>query len=216
MGSQKKLIVLGAGGHGLSVLDAAVSAGYTPVGLMDSHLQGSSAHGFPLLRSFDGVDFSEVEIGLGIGHNFAREAAFLKLRQQFPKAHFPSIVHATAWVSPTASLAEGSVVLAHASVGPMAVVGAGAILNTGATLDHESRLSAFASLSPGAHTGGKVTIGERAMVGLNAGLLQGTTIGEDTVIGAHSLVRSDVAPLMVAYGVPCVEVRSRGRDDTYL
>jgi acetyltransferase-like isoleucine patch superfamily enzyme len=58
-----------------------------------------------------------------------------------------------------------------------------------------------------------VKIGERAMIGLNAGVLQGVTIGEDSVIGAHSLVRSDIEPLTLAYGVPCIAVRARERSE---
>jgi acetyltransferase-like isoleucine patch superfamily enzyme len=118
-------------------------------------------------------------------------------------------------VSPSATLEAGTIVLAQASVGPFATTGRGALLNTGSSLDHESKLDDFASLGPGSHTGGQVFIGARTMVGLNAGVLQGISIGSDTVIGGQSLVRTDIPAGTVAFGVPCAPVRSRLATDIY-
>ena len=55
-----------------------------------------------------------------------------------------------AFVSPSAVLAPGSVVLAMACVGTGSVVEEGAILNLGAILDHDCTLGACAHLAPGA------------------------------------------------------------------
>jgi len=73
----------------------------------------------------------------------------------------------------------------------------------------------FASLGPGSRTGGNVSIGQRSVLGLQAGILQGRTIGEDTVVGAHSLVVEDIPPLSVAMGAPCRVTRSREWDENY-
>ena len=144
-----------------------------------------------------------------------RFRAFEEVLSVFPQAQFPSIVHSSAWVSPTASLGRGAVVLAQASVGAGSTLGAGALINTGASLDHDSTLADFASLGPGARTGGKTLIGPRTMLGLQAGILQGRNIGEDTVVGAHSLVIESIPPLSVAIGTPCRVTRSREWDENY-
>jgi len=210
-----KIAVLGAGGHALSILDAAVSAGFQPVAVVDPHVEKATQFELPLLRDPSSLDLSEVALCLGIGHNYVREAIFLATREAYPGARFPSLIHKTAWVSPTATLSDGTVVLANASVGPLAKTGVGAIVNTGASLDHESLLDDFASLAPGAHTAGSVSIGVRAMIGLNAGIIQGVTIGHDSVIGAHSLVRHDIPDSVIAYGVPCSKVRERKASEPY-
>ena len=90
----------------------------------------------------------------------------------------------------------------------------GSLINTGASLDHESVLEAFASLGPGAHTGGGVAIGQRSVIGLNAGILQGRNVGADSVIGAQSLVTSDIESGVVAVGSPARAIRTRQREDT--
>ena len=215
MTKSSKIAILGAGGHALSVLDAAASAGFVPYAFVDPDLTQFEVFGLPVVPDLSGLDLSEIAVCLGIGNNFVREAVFAETRKAFPEASFPVIRHATAWVSPGVVLGEGTAVLAHASVGPSARTGMGAVLNTGASLDHGSSLDDFASLGPGARTAGDVTIGARAMIGLNAGVLQGVTIAHDAVVGAHSLVNLDIPALVVAYGVPCAPVRERNQKDPY-
>jgi sugar O-acyltransferase (sialic acid O-acetyltransferase NeuD family) len=210
-----KIVILGSGGHALAVWDASLSAGFTPIGFVDPALSSSRVEGLPVVSDFSEIDFSEVDVALGIGHNFAREQATIGLLDKYPAARMPVIVHQTAWVSPSAVLDAGTVVMAQASVGPFATTGRGALVNTAASLDHESQLGDFASLGPGSHTGGQVIVGARTMIGLNAGILQGISIGSDSVIGGQSLVRTDIPAGTVAFGVPCVPVRTRLATDVY-
>jgi sugar O-acyltransferase (sialic acid O-acetyltransferase NeuD family) len=210
-----KIVILGSGGHALAVWDASLSAGFTPIGFVDPAQSSSRVEGLSVVSDFSEIDFSEVGVALGIGHNFAREQATIGLLDKYPEVRLPVIIHQTAWVSPSATLDAGTIVMAQASVGPFATTGRGALLNTAASLDHESQLGDFASLGPGAHTGGQVVIGARTMVGLNAGILQGISIGADTVIGGQSLVRTDIPEGTVAFGVPCAPVRSRLATDLY-
>lgn len=48
----------------------------------------------------------------------------------------------------------------------------------------------------------KVTIGERAWIGANTTILPGVTIGENTVVGAGSVVTKDLPANVIAVGVP--------------
>ena len=52
-----------------------------------------------------------------------------------------------------------------------------------------------------------VEIGNRTWIGANVTILGGVTIGDDAVIGAGSVVTSDVAAGSVAHGVPCRVVK---------
>jgi sugar O-acyltransferase (sialic acid O-acetyltransferase NeuD family) len=210
----KNLIVIGAGGHAGSVADAARSAGFTIVGFFDGSA-GRTAGEREALDSLDGVDLEATGFALGIGANYSREDSYATIKNSYPGARFPVIVHSSAWVSPSANLAEGAVVMSMASIGPGCSVGLGSLVNTGSSIDHDSKIGSFASLGPGARTGGNVTIGERTVVGLNAGILQGISVGSDTVIGAHSLVNKAMLDSVVAYGTPATVVRQRQREEPY-
>lgn len=48
-----------------------------------------------------------------------------------------------------------------------------------------------------------VTIGENCWLGANVTVLPGVTIGDNTVIGAGSLVTKDIPSGVLAYGQPC-------------
>lgn len=213
--SGPEVVILGAGGHALSVADAAQSSGMAIRGLYSPESGGLRGSSFEIVSDLENIDFGSIWFALGVGTNHSREDLLTSFLSDFPRARLTTVVHATAWVSPHSTIHDGAVILAHGSVGPGSTVGLGALLNTGASLDHDSSLGSFGSLGPGARTGGHVHIGERTMVGMQAGILQGITVGSDSVIGAHSLVNQDVESNAVAWGSPARVMRSRARDDAY-
>lgn len=215
MARARKLVIIGSGGHALSVWDAAVSAGFTVEAFLDPNTQAREQGDTRVIAGLDSIDLDGVGFALGVGSGFAREAAMRELVETVTEAHFPPVVHFTAYVSPGSKLEDGVVVLSHAHVGPGCTLGIGALLNTGSSLDHHSTLGEFATLSPGARTGGRVHIGNRSMVGLNAGVLEGVTVGEDSIVGALSMARRNIPNNSVAYGNPCVIVRERAREEPY-
>ena len=215
MNPSPRLVVIGSSGHAQSVLEAADSAGFVVDGTISTENSDGDIGFASLISALHDVDIVTTALALGHGVNHVRFRAFEEVLSVFPQAQFPPIVHSSAWVSPTASLGRGAVVLAQASVGSGSTLGAGALINTGASLDHDSTLSDFASLGPGSRTGGNTLIGPRTMLGLQAGILERRTIGEDSVVGAHSLVIENIPPLSVAIGTPCRVTRSRKWDENY-
>lgn len=209
-----RIAVVGSSGHAKSVSEAAESAGLVVESTHELGEPGDTTFDH-LLSSLKALDFDSVGLSLGAGDNQLRESAYKAVGAAYPNAFFPPIVHSTAWVSSSAHLGPGSVVLAHASVGAGARVGAGGLVNTGSSLDHDSEMKEFSSLAPGARTGGNVRIGARSMIGLQAGILQGRSVGDDSAIGAHSLVIEDIPPFSVGMGTPCRVTRSRVKDEPH-
>lgn len=61
-----------------------------------------------------------------------------------------------------------------------------------------------------------VTIGSGAWIGANVTVLPDVTIGENSVIGAGSVVTKDIPANVIAYGSPCRVAREIGEhDDVY-
>jgi len=54
---------------------------------------------------------------------------------------------------------------------------------------------------------GKVTIKKNARIGSHSVVMPGVTIGENSVIGAFSLVTTDIADNVVAFGIPAKVIR---------
>ena len=58
-----------------------------------------------------------------------------------------------------------------------------------------------------------VHIGENVWIGANAVVLPGITIGDNSVIGAGSVVTKDIPPNVIAVGNPCRVLREIGEHD---
>jgi len=58
-----------------------------------------------------------------------------------------------------------------------------------------------------------VHIGKNVWIGSNVSILPGVNIGDNSVIGAGSVVTSDIPANVVAYGIPCKVIREIGEKD---
>jgi len=201
-----RVLIYGAGGHGRSVLDAALAAPAVRVeGFLDDceALHGTAVDGVPVLggeawlaeRGGDAL-----RIALAVGDNRARERLAERLRRLGVAT--ATIVHPTAYVSPRASVEPGCVILAGAVVGPGVSLGEGSVVNTAATVDHDATIGRFVHVAPGSHLAGAVRLGDRVRVGLGASIAQGIAIGEDAVLGAGAVVLAALPAGVVAVGVP--------------
>lgn len=57
------------------------------------------------------------------------------------------------------------------------------------------------------HYSGTVTLKRNCRIGTHSTIMPGVTIGENSIIGAYSLVKSDIPHNCIAYGVPTRYIR---------
>jgi sugar O-acyltransferase (sialic acid O-acetyltransferase NeuD family) len=193
------ILVYGGGGHGKSLVDLLRSLGsYRIVGIVDDALEpGTLIMGLPVLGSSailpglaeKGVRLAVNAVG-GIGNIGVRIQVFQKLAQ----AGFacPAVVHPSAWVEPSASLAAGVQVFPQAYVGSEVQLGYGAIVNSSAVVSHDCRVGDYANISPGAILAGEVQVEPAALVGMGATINLQVKIGAGARIGNGATVKSDV------------------------
>ncbi|MDP2013525.1 MAG: acetyltransferase [Actinomycetota bacterium] len=216
MGSMHAVII-GAGGHAVSVAETVRSAGYELRGFTSTDDFGSTLLGLPVTADLPADHLeSGGSVIIAIGDNATREAVWTRLSSIVSIDQLPAVCHKSAVIAPSAQLSPGAVVMQGVIVANQARIGVGALLNTGSILEHESSLGDFASLAPRAVTGGRVIVGARSAISIGAVLKHGLTIGEDTVVGGSSYLDRDLPSGVVAYGVPARVVRSRERGDAYL
>ena len=209
-----RLLGLGAGGHAKVVLEVALALGYDVVGLLDPRrdLWGTTVCGVPVLGGdelmapqYDG-GVRTAFIGLGSGQDTAPRAALYR-RARDAGFEIPSLVHAAAVVSPSATLGRGATVLAGGLINADAVLGENVIVNTGAIVEHDCRLGDHVHVASGARLAGGVQIGDGVHVGLGACVNQGIEIGPGAVVGSGAVVVRDVEPGAVVAGVPARPLR---------
>ena len=134
-----RIAVLGAGGHGKVVADAALAIqGISVVGFLDDDpaLAGRTFLGLPMLGAISLWQELDIDaIVPAIGDNRARRAVVIRERAR--NATVATIVHPAAVVSRRASVGIGTAVLAGAIINADAQVGENVIVNTGAIVEHD-------------------------------------------------------------------------------
>jgi sugar O-acyltransferase (sialic acid O-acetyltransferase NeuD family) len=209
-------IVIGAGGHAVSVIDSLLAAGEQILGATDTSARGEILT-IPILGSDQVIwNYSPeaVRLALGIGGSGANYAAIARRRSQLITQFidagyvFDIIQHPSALLARSSSLSPGCQLMAGAIVQASVTVGAHTIINTRACIDHNCSLGQFCHIGPGATLGGAVTVGDYAFVGLGAVILPGCTVGSRSVVGAGATVIRDVPPGKVVVGSPARELPS--------
>lgn len=143
----KKLLILGAGGYGKTIGDLASQLNrYESIAFLDDGRTGDGILGTcaDYLRFCDG----QTEVYPAFGNNAIRMEWLSRLREN--GVAVPTLVHPRAYVSPTAKLGVGTMVLPMAVVNTGVTVEDGCIINIGALIDHDSVIGTGTHLAPGA------------------------------------------------------------------
>lgn len=204
----KPLILIGGGGHCKSVLEAAESAGFSILGVLDIPEEvGKEILSTKVIGTDDDipayVDKAEFVITVGFIKN---PAIRIKLYNKIKEAggNLATIVASTAYVSQYATLGEGTVVLHQAFVNAGAKVGNNVILNTATNIEHDAMIGDHCHISTGTMVNGECKVGERCFIGSQSVVANCITIGDDIIIGAGSCVRKSITEKGIYAGNPAV------------
>lgn len=170
----KTLLILGAGGHGKAVAEAALLSGHWQrIAFVDDRWpQLQTTFGWPVVADVAGLSAVATVANAAIaavGNNATRESWLKAISAVgLPLA---TVIHPRACVSASAQVGVGTAIMALAMVGVEVRIGEGAILNAGSTVDHDATLGDFAHLGVGVQIAGGVQIGARTW--LQAGCCAG-------------------------------------------
>lgn len=204
------LLIIGAGGHGKVVADAALETGkWNEIMFMDDAWPEKKKNGQWDIhgRVNHLADWKSrcAHAVVAIGNNHLR----MELQFKLVDAGFEiaTIVHPSAQVSRFARLGAGCVVFANAVVNVDADVGDAGIINTAATIDHDCCLGKGVHVAPGANLGGGVTVGDFSWIGIGAAICHYISIGTDVTVGAGAVVISNILDGVTAVGSPARPIK---------
>lgn len=197
----RKAVVLGASGHAKVVIETLRASGWVVMAAFDDDpgLLGVAVLGAAVIGPIAQWCTQQVEPAIVcIGSNRARQ----RVAARAIGGRFATAVHPFAWVAPSATLGEGTVVLAGAVIQADASIGGHVIVNTGASIDHDCKIGDLVHVAPGARLAGGVVVGEGALIGIGAVVIPGIHIGAWATVGAGAAVVRDVSESATVVGVP--------------
>lgn len=199
------LAIIGAGGHGKVVADAAItSSRYKRIVFIDSQYRNLVTQlGCDVVGDDSYVPYlisKGYEFVVAIGDNQVRASKYELLKRD--GASLATIIHADAVVSSYAQIGAGSVVFAGVTINPDAKIGRNVILNTNATVEHDCVVGDHVHIAPGSVLTGGCQIGDYSLFGAGAVSIPYKTIGSRTIVGAGAVVVQDIPDSVVASGIP--------------
>ena len=189
---KKRLLIIGASGHGrvcadiaekMKLWDEIVFADDNPPAEFPYQIIGGS-----------NIEWDD-ECFIGIGSSVVRER--LSVGRELV-----TLIHPNAVIGERVKIGRGTVVMAGAVINPDAVIGNNAIINTCASVDHDCEVDAFVHVAVGAHLCGTVHVGSHTWIGAGATVKNNVNICGACMIGVGAVVIKDITEAGTYLGVP--------------
>ncbi len=211
--SERRLVILGAGGHGKVCAEIAAATGrFGSIAFSDDHIHRTTRvldwrvefHDEDLdARALPGI---ECIVGVGqTGLGADRERIYEWLVRHGLAA--TTLISPSAHVSSSSSIGAGTVIGNMALVQASAVVGENCIVNSQALVEHDCRVGRHVHLSTGSILNGGSSVGDRCLIGSGAVVNHGVEICADTVVGSGAVVVARIELPGVYAGVPAARLR---------
>lgn len=197
--SGEGVYLIGAGGHARIVAALLRDLSISIEGVFDDNVAIGTVIGSGRVvgKMRDFATFPVCRTVFGLGNN--------RLRERFAQSlgiQSITLIHPRSYVSPTAMIGEGTVVLPGAVITEDVRIGNHCIINTSSSLDHDNVIGDYSHVSVGCRLAGAVRVGRGVLIGAGATVLPGKSIADWVVVGAGAVVTKDVPCGWAVRGVP--------------
>ena len=204
--SNKKLMIIGASGHGKVVADIAKQCGYTKISFLDDNQNLKECLEYPVVGTTSCYNiYTDNDFFVAIGNGKIRERVYNELLNN--KLRVVTLIHPNATIASHVSIGIGTGVMAGTIINPSCEIGVGCIVNTGSTIDHDNKIGNFSHISIGSHLAGNVTIGKQTWVCAGAVIKNNISVCENCIIGAGAVVVKDIEKSGTFIGVPAKRIK---------
>ena len=194
------IIIIGSGGHGAEIdeyiqysnrLSGTIE--YRVIGFLDDNPVNYANYilSAPLLGGIRNHTIRQ-------DCNYLMGIANLQYRKDFVEqyleqgATFISLIHPTAYVSPSATIGTGVVIGPMANIGPNVTIGDFTLINSRCSMGHDTHLGKFNFISPNVSFSGFTTIGDENLFGINSATIPGIMVGNRNKIAAGMVLDKNI------------------------
>lgn len=211
----KEIYVLGIGGSSPLFVDLAEACGYAVKGFFhyNNSRTGAIDHGFLIMGSFEDLYKMDLQ-----GKNFILSMGDMAIRKQISEkllslgANIPTLIHPTAIVSRFADISSVGVLIgAGCIIQNDDIICSHVVIRDQALICHQTTIEEYCFVGPKSLVGAHVTLRTMAFIGQSATLISGKVpeVGENTIVGAGSLVTKSLPSNCVAIGNPAKVIKEK-------
>jgi len=206
----KDIAIFGVGGFGREVLTLIqdinkVEPTWNVIGFFDDGFPiGYEVHG---LKNLGGVkelnDWSEpLSVVVAIGTPKIKKAILANIHNSL--IQYPTLIHPSAIIGDKdyVKIGKGCIICAYSVITCDVEIGDFVILNLACTLGHDTVIKDYAAFMPTCNISGEAMVGEGVYCGTGVKIINQISIGDNTIVGAGSVVTKSLPANCTAVGVP--------------
>jgi len=213
----KKIVIIGAGGHGREVADILRHQQTQAPNLVlpgfiddDEALHGKEIEGLTVLGGWSWLERAErdkISVICAVGLPDVRLR--LVRRAESLGLSFANAISPLAHISPQARLGHGVMIFPYAFVSVNSDVGNHVVINGMSWIAHDVKIGSYAVISPGSSVAGNASIGEGCWISMGVTVNQSVSVGRWSIVGSGAAVVRDIPDHVVAVGVPARSIKTR-------
>jgi sugar O-acyltransferase (sialic acid O-acetyltransferase NeuD family) len=209
-----KIAIIGAGGFGREVkmlIDQInlKDEQYEFIGYFDDGVEkGIMINNHPVLGKIDAINSinHEVAIAIAIADPSTKKKILNVIKND--KVDFPSLIHPNVQIdNDCVAIGKGCVICSTNIITVNVSIGNFVILNLMCTVGHDTIIKDYCSFMPSVNISGEVVIEECVYVGTGAVIINQLNIGENTLVGAGSVVAKTLPANCTAVGIPAKPIK---------
>ena len=189
----KKLAIIGAGGHGKVVGEIALLNQYKIIHFFDDEIEKIKDFPFTISGNLDYLvnhlkDYDSFFVAIGDNQKRYNKLEWLKKQ----KKNIINLIHPKSTISKFSSLGLGISVMANAVINPGTFIKEGVIINSSASIDHDCVIECFSHISPNCSLSGNVRVGKFTHLGTGTSVHPGINIGNNVKTAVGSKVYKNI------------------------
>jgi sugar O-acyltransferase (sialic acid O-acetyltransferase NeuD family) len=222
----KEILIFGSEGHARIVLSEIIQIkGYRVIGFVDERtkkgtiIENYKNKKYKVVGNIKGINklLNKNTFGIiGIGSNFIRKKIAEEINKIYKNFNWATIISKNSTINGNVRIGKGSIIVSASVINTGTKIGEHCLINTSSSIDHNNTFENYSSTGPGVTTGGNVELGQCSHLGIGSTVKHQTSIGDNTIIGAQSMVLKNCNKNSVYYGIPAKKISDREDSSKYL
>lgn len=207
----RKIIIIGAGGHSKVITDIIEKSKDIVLGFLDDNKEKDEIiikeKQYKVIGKIDECvkiqeENKDIQFVIGIGDNKTRK----NIANRYNNLKYYTAIHPSSQIALDVAIGEGTVIMANTSLNTSAKIGKHCIINTAAVIEHDNEINDYVHISPNATLCGTVKIGELTHIGAGATIKNNISICNNCIIGVGAVVVKNIEVCGTYIGTPAKKI----------